>query len=86
VSVAPDAQAGGAAPDPSSGSAAPGGAGGGMGSGGYVVTLRPDHTQLRSSSRSCELRLGMDLRADITTRVETVLQFLLRKSRLLVGA
>jgi multidrug efflux pump subunit AcrA (membrane-fusion protein) len=56
-----------------------------MGSGGYVVTLRPDHTQLRSSSRSCELRLGMDLRADITTRVETVLQFLLRKSRLLVG-
>jgi len=85
VSVAPDAQAGSAATDPSSASAGPGGAGGGMGSGGYVVTLRPDHTQLRSSSRSCELRLGMDLRADITTRVETVLQFLLRKSRLLVG-
>jgi multidrug efflux pump subunit AcrA (membrane-fusion protein) len=87
VSVAPDAQAGGAAPDPSSASTAPGGAAGGMGAGGYgyVVTLRPDHTQLRSTSRSCELRLGMDLRADITTRVETVLQFLLRKSRLLVG-
>ncbi len=85
VSVAPDAQAGGAAPDPSSASAAPGGAAGGLGAGGYVVTLRPDQTQLRSTSRSCELRLGMDLRADITTRVETVLQFLLRKSRLLVG-
>lgn len=85
VSLAPDAQAGGTAPDPSSASATAGGAAGGLGAGGYVVTLRPDQTQLRSTSRSCELRLGMDLRADITTRVETVLQFLLRKSRLLVG-
>jgi multidrug resistance efflux pump len=53
--------------------------------GGYEVTLLPDGTQLRSGSRSCELRLGMDLSADITTRVETVLQFLLRKARLSTG-
>lgn len=72
VSVAPDAAAVPAAP-------------GGAGTSGYAVTLRPEQTQLRSSSRSCELRLGMDLTADITTRVETVLQFLLRKTRLLVG-
>ncbi len=72
VSVAPDAAAVPSAP-------------GGAGASGYAVTLRPEQTQLRSSSRSCELRLGMDLTADITTRVETVLQFLLRKTRLLVG-
>jgi multidrug resistance efflux pump len=54
-------------------------------SGGYEVTLLPDGTQLRSGTRSCELRLGMDLTADITTRVETVLQFLLRKARLTSG-
>ena len=72
VSVAPDAAATAAAP-------------GGVAASGYAVTLRPEQTELRSSSRSCGLRLGMDLTADITTRVETVLQFLLRKTRLLVG-
>nr|WP_228009017.1 HlyD family efflux transporter periplasmic adaptor subunit [Cyanobium sp. LEGE 06113] len=72
VSVAPDAAAAAAAP-------------GGAAASGYAVTLRPEQTELRSSSRSCGLRLGMDLTADITTRVETVLQFLLRKTRLLVG-
>jgi multidrug efflux pump subunit AcrA (membrane-fusion protein) len=85
VSVSPDAQASGTAADPSLASAGPVGSGGGRGSGGYLVTLVPEQTQLRSHSRSCALRPGMDLRADITTRVETVLQFLLRRSRLLVG-
>lgn len=85
VSVSPDAQAGGAAGDSTLFPAGPGGSGGGTGSSGYLVTLVPDQTQLRSSSRSCALRPGMDLMADITTRVETVLQFLLRRSRLWVG-
>lgn len=85
LSVAPDAFATGAAQDPGSAvsSARPGNSGGG--SGGYEVTLHPERTQLRSSSRTCTLRLGMDLTADIVTRVETVLQFLLRRTRLLVG-
>ena len=56
-----------------------------MPAGGYEVTLQPDAIVLRSSSRSCALRLGMDLTADITTRQETVLQFLLRKARLATG-
>jgi multidrug efflux pump subunit AcrA (membrane-fusion protein) len=85
VSVAPDAHGSGASPDPGSNPPGAGPANSALGSSGYLVTLRPEHTQLRSSSRSCELRLGMDLTADITTRVETVLQFLLRKTRLLVG-
>ncbi len=72
-----------------------GGSGGSTGSsdpgsmplgGGYEVTLQPESTSLRSGSRSCSLRLGMNLTADITTRKETVLQFLLRKMRLAVGA
>ncbi len=53
--------------------------------GGYEVTLRPDGTVLRSRTRRCDLRHGMDLTADITTRVETVLGFLLRKARLTTG-
>ncbi|MFM9073926.1 MAG: HlyD family secretion protein [Cyanobium sp.] len=53
--------------------------------GGFEVTLRPQGTLLQSGNRDCELRLGMDLTADITTRVETVLQFLLRKTRLTTG-
>lgn len=53
--------------------------------GGYEVTLRPDGTVLRSRTRRCNLRIGMDLQADITTKEETVLGFLLRKARLTTG-
>lgn len=80
VSIAPEAslppspdRAGSAAPPPPAQT------------GGYEVTLQPDGTLLRSKTRRCELRLGMDLTADITTKVETVLGFLLRKARLSTG-
>lgn len=53
--------------------------------GGYEVTLNPEGRVLHSTSRQCELRLGMDLSAEITTKVETVLGFLLRKARLTTG-
>lgn len=86
VSVSPDAQGSWASADPSLAPSGPqASAGGGISSAGYLVTLVPEQTELRSASRTCALRPGMDLRADITTRVETVLQFLLRRSRLLVG-
>jgi hypothetical protein len=50
------------------------------------VTLKPDRTTLKAGSRSCGLRLGMDLTADITTRQqENVLTFFLRKARLMAG-
>lgn len=89
VSIAPDAVSVGASSDqaaagsaqaPAAGELA--GAAGSSGSA-YQVTIQPERTQLQAGSRRCELRLGMDLNADITTRIETVLQFLLRKVRLL---
>jgi len=84
--VYPDAQVSWASADPSLAPSGPeASAGGGMGSAGYLVTLVPEQTELRSASRACALRPGMDLRADITTRMETVLQFLLRRSRLALG-
>lgn len=86
LSVAPDAVAAAARPDPGANSsggsaveAAPGG------SSGYEVTLKPDRTTLKAGSRSCSLRLGMDLTADITTRQERVLAFFLRKARLMAS-
>ena len=52
---------------------------------GYEVTLTPRSTVLQAGQRRCALRQGMDLQADITTRAETVLSFLLRKARLSTG-
>jgi multidrug efflux pump subunit AcrA (membrane-fusion protein) len=49
------------------------------------VTLKPSRTVLRSGGRSCAVKLGMQLQADIITRQETILRFVLRKTRLLVG-
>ena len=54
--------------------------------GGYEVTLRPLGRELVASGRRCELRIGMDLSADIVTRSEPLLRFLLRKARLSIGA
>lgn len=84
-SVAPDvlapaaANSGAAAADPAAGLSP-------AASAGYEVTLRPEVGELVSASRrTCALRQGMDLTADISTREETVLQFLLRRTRLLAG-
>lgn len=51
----------------------------------YEVTLKPKRTVLRSSGRPCSLKLGMQVQADIITREETILRFVLRKTRLLIG-
>lgn len=51
----------------------------------YEVTLKPLRLVLRGSARSCAVKMGMHLKADILTREETVLRFVLRKTRLLVG-
>lgn len=53
--------------------------------GGYEVTLRPERTVLQSGSQQCKVKLGMDITADITTRIETVLSFVMRKARLIAG-
>ena len=48
---------------------------------GYDVTVDPDTLVLKDAGRSCKIQAGMEGRADIVSREETVLQFLLRKAR-----
>lgn len=55
-------------------------------SGLYEVTLQLLKKDLRTPSQRCEVRLGMALTADITTRQEPLLKFVLRKTRLFVGS
>jgi multidrug efflux pump subunit AcrA (membrane-fusion protein) len=86
VSVAPDALPAAGVGVSGSASAEPDGLTSLAGPAGFEVTLRPDARELVTpSGRSCSLRQGMDLTADITTRQETVLRFLLRRTRLFVG-
>ena len=49
----------------------------------YEVTIEPDSLSLGKDNNQCTLQLGMEGRADIITREETVLKFLLRKARLI---
>lgn len=49
----------------------------------YEVTIEPEHLSLNQSKNQCSLQPGMEGRVDIVTREETVLQFLLRKARLI---
>lgn len=51
----------------------------------FEVTLKPQSNWLGQGGRRCEVKLGMSLLADITTRQETLLRFVLRKIRILVG-
>jgi multidrug efflux pump subunit AcrA (membrane-fusion protein) len=49
----------------------------------YEVTIEPETLTLGHTTKRCQIQLGMDGRVDIITREETVLQFLLRKARLI---
>lgn len=48
----------------------------------YEVTITPERSYLTKRDHSYPLQAGMEARADIISRKETVLQFLLRKLRL----
>ena len=48
----------------------------------YEVAIEPDKTILGKENDRCDIQLGMEGQADIITKEETVLQFLLRKARL----
>ncbi|NEO15543.1 MULTISPECIES: HlyD family efflux transporter periplasmic adaptor subunit [unclassified Moorena] len=48
----------------------------------YEVTISPESHVLGKGKNQCSLQLGMEGRADIISREETVLRFLLRKARL----
>ena len=52
------------------------------GNGKYEVTIKPDTLKLTRGSSKCQIRSGMDGRAEIISKEETVLQFLLKKARL----
>ncbi|MCU0533287.1 MAG: HlyD family efflux transporter periplasmic adaptor subunit [Hydrococcus sp. Prado102] len=51
----------------------------------YEVTISPENLTLGKSKNRCSLQLGMEGRADIITKEESVLQFLLRKARLMTN-
>ncbi len=49
----------------------------------YDVTIEPEKLVLSIGDRQCTIQSGMEGRADIISAEETVLQFLLRKARVL---
>ncbi|MGB3292923.1 MAG: HlyD family efflux transporter periplasmic adaptor subunit [Phormidesmis sp.] len=49
----------------------------------YEVTIGPENLLLGKGKNQCAVQLGMEGRADIVTREETVLKFMLRKARLI---
>ena len=51
----------------------------------YKVTIKPKNLSLVQGKNKCTIELGMEGRADIITREETVLRFILRKARLVTN-
>ncbi|MBW4636548.1 MAG: HlyD family secretion protein [Iphinoe sp. HA4291-MV1] len=49
----------------------------------YEVTIEPENLSLYQGKKQCSVQLGMEGTADIISREETVLQFFLRKARLI---
>ncbi|MFB2879433.1 HlyD family efflux transporter periplasmic adaptor subunit [Floridanema aerugineum] len=49
----------------------------------YEVTIEPNSFSLNQGKKQCSIQLGMEGRADIISREETVLEFFLRKARLI---
>ncbi|WP_295622084.1 HlyD family efflux transporter periplasmic adaptor subunit [Chamaesiphon sp. GL140_3_metabinner_50] len=50
----------------------------------YEVTIKPDTLTLDRGSKKCQIRAGLTARADIISKEETILHFMLSKARLLV--
>ena len=51
----------------------------------FEVTIQPERTYLTKGDRQYEIQAGMEVQADIIGKEETVLTFVLRKAKLLVG-
>lgn len=49
----------------------------------YEVTIEPESLSLGQGKNQCSVQLGMEGRADIISREETVFKFMLRKARLI---
>jgi HlyD family secretion protein len=50
---------------------------------GYDITIHPDQFTLSHQNQTCHLQAGMEGQAEIVTHSETILQFFLRKARLI---
>ncbi|WP_052050575.1 HlyD family efflux transporter periplasmic adaptor subunit [Leptolyngbya sp. KIOST-1] len=51
----------------------------------FEITIQPKQTYLRKGDYKHEIQAGMEVQADIISQKETVLTFILRKARLLMG-
>jgi len=51
----------------------------------FEITIQPKRTHLSKGDRKYEIQAGMEVQADIVSQKETILTFILRKARLLVG-
>ena len=49
----------------------------------YPIIINPEHLALRKGKNQCKIQSGMEGKADIIAQKETVMQFLLRKARLI---
>ncbi|MBW4642955.1 MAG: HlyD family secretion protein [Goleter apudmare HA4340-LM2] len=49
----------------------------------FEVTIQPESLKFGNSSHECRIQSGMDAQADIISRQETAIQFMLRKARLI---
>lgn len=49
----------------------------------FEATIQPKSFSLMSGNQQCRIQAGMDAKADIISREETVLQYILRRARLL---
>lgn len=49
----------------------------------FEVTIQPERLQFGNGMSQCRIQSGMDAQADIISRQETALQFMLRKARLI---
>lgn len=47
----------------------------------FEVTIKPESLSFGNSDRQCHIQVGMDAKADIITKEETALQFILKKVR-----
>lgn len=54
-----------------------------LSSGVFAVEIQPKQTSLVSAARSCMIQAGMEAQADIISKEDTILRFLLRQARLM---
>jgi multidrug efflux pump subunit AcrA (membrane-fusion protein) len=49
----------------------------------YPAIVKPNSLILQQAGKKCQIKLGMDGQADLVSREETLMRFLLRKLRLI---